>query len=99
MSRVPPLRRIGVSTGMPPAIVRGAQIAHRRRRPRPTGRLVPGTATDGLPLRASPRMGYAPPFNIAADAQTIAVLKGSGGSSSGQPITFSFYEQSFGVAS
>jgi hypothetical protein len=62
-------------------------------------RLVPGTATDGLPLRASPRMDFTPPFNIAANAQTIAVLRGSSGSSSGQPITFSFYEQSFGVAS
>jgi hypothetical protein len=60
--------------------------------------LVPGTATDGLPLMASARMDFTPPFNIAANAQTIGVLEGSGGSSGGQTITFSFYEQSFGVA-
>jgi hypothetical protein len=56
-------------------------------------RLVPGTATDGLPLAASPGADYQAPFNITAHAHTIAVLKHGTAASSGQPITYSFYDQ------
>ncbi|HTX45769.1 MAG TPA: hypothetical protein VMD48_05820 [Solirubrobacteraceae bacterium] len=56
-------------------------------------RLVPGTATDGLPLRASPGVDYPAPFNIAADAQTIAVIKAGTSSGGGRPITYAFYTE------
>ncbi len=56
-------------------------------------RLVPGTATDGLPLRASPGVDYMAPFNIVADAQAIAVLRDGTTSTRGQQITFAFYAQ------
>ena len=61
-------------------------------------RLVTGTASDGLPLRASPGMDYAPPFNIAPNITTIAVLKGGQAPTTGGPLTFSFYAQSFDAA-
>lgn len=56
-------------------------------------RLVPGTATDGLPLQAPPSADYPTPFNIAAGARTIAVRKDGTNSSHRQPITFTFCAQ------
>ena len=50
---------------------------------------------DALPLRASLGMDYTRPFNIAANAHTIAVLKEGHGSSGGQPTTLEFHSQPF----
>jgi hypothetical protein len=57
-------------------------------------RLVPGTATDGLLLRAPVGVDFAAPFNLAPDSSTIAVAKAGQGTSRGTPITFSFFAQS-----
>ncbi|HEY2161002.1 MAG TPA: hypothetical protein VGH24_06820, partial [Solirubrobacteraceae bacterium] len=61
----------------------------------PPNRLVPGTAADGLPLRASLGMDFAPPFNIAPNPVNIAVLKEGQGPTVGGPLTYSFYAQTF----
>jgi hypothetical protein len=54
-------------------------------------RLVPETAADGLVLRASPGVDFAPPFEVAPNATSIAVtLEGS--QPGGDPITYAFYE-------
>jgi len=58
-------------------------------------RLVSATADDGLPLRASAGMDFTPPFNIAVDATTVAVLKVGQAPTVGGPLTFSFYAESF----
>ena len=58
-------------------------------------RLVAATAEDALPLRALLGMDYTRPFNIAANAHTIAVLKEGHGSSGGQPTTLEFHSQPF----
>jgi hypothetical protein len=59
----------------------------------PKSRLVPATASDGLPLRAARGVDYPSPFNIAVGASSIAVLKGSYAGSGSHSITFAFYEQ------
>lgn len=64
----------------------------------PRHRLVPGTATDGLPLRASPGVDYPAPFDIAADAQTIAVLRAGTPQRRGQPIRYAFYTETLGAS-
>lgn len=56
-------------------------------------RLIPGTAADGLPLRASAGLDYDAPFNITAHARTVAVLKQGTGVSTSRSITYSFYDQ------
>lgn len=60
----------------------------------PLQRFIEGTATDGLPLRASFGSDYSPPFNIAADAKTISVLKDGTAPSINPTLTFTFYTQS-----
>ena len=66
---------------------------------RPNGgapqRLVAATAEDALPLRPAPGMDYTRPFNIAANAHTIAPLKEGHGRSGGQPTTLEFHSQTF----
>jgi hypothetical protein len=58
-------------------------------------RLIVGTASDGLPLRASPGIDFTAPFNVATGTATIAVTKDGQGRSGGTPITFSFFAESF----
>jgi hypothetical protein len=53
-------------------------------------RLVPGTAGDGLVLRAPAGADFSPPFSVAPNVASIAV-KLEGSQPSGQPITYSFY--------
>jgi hypothetical protein len=54
-------------------------------------RLVPGTADDGLVLRAPADLDFTPPFSIAPNAKSITVtLEGS--QPGGRPIEYSFYE-------
>lgn len=54
-------------------------------------RLIPGTANDGLVLRAPADIDFAPPFEVAPNASSIAVtLEGS--QPGGHPITYAFYE-------
>ncbi len=57
-------------------------------------RLVPGTATNGLILRAPASVDFTAPFNLAPNASTIAVSEPGRGSGGGQPITFAFFAQS-----
>jgi hypothetical protein len=57
-------------------------------------RLVEGTATDGLLLRAPVGVDFAAPFNLAPNSSNIAVAKAGQGPSTGTPITFSFFAQS-----
>ncbi len=57
-------------------------------------RLVEGTATDGLLLRAPAGVDFTAPFNLAPNSSTIAVAKTGQGAGDGQPITFSFFAQS-----
>jgi hypothetical protein len=57
-------------------------------------RLVEGTATDGLLLRAPAGVDFTAPFNLAPNSSTIAVGKAGQGAGDGQPITFSFFAQS-----
>jgi hypothetical protein len=59
----------------------------------PAQRFITGTATDGLPLRASPGLDYQAPFNLVPQAKTIAV--GGKAPTDGRPITYRFYSQSF----
>jgi hypothetical protein len=54
-------------------------------------RLVGGTASDGLPLRASAGLDYPAPFNLVPDASTISVSEDGQGPTSGGQITYSFY--------
>ncbi len=61
-------------------------------------RLITGTATDGLLLRASPGVDYPQPFNLSVNAYRIAVTEGSDPSTprsagAGTPLTFAFYAQ------
>lgn len=60
-------------------------------------RLIEGTATDGLLLRAPAGVDFTAPFNLAPDSSTIAVGKAGQGSSGGKPVTFSFFAQSVSV--
>jgi hypothetical protein len=54
-------------------------------------RLVPGTAGDGLVLRAPADVDFSPPFAVAPNTASIAVtLRGS--QPGGDPITYSFDE-------
>jgi hypothetical protein len=55
-------------------------------------RLVPGTADDGLVLRAPVGVDFNAPFAVAPNVTSIAVKLGEGSQPSGQPITYSFYE-------
>jgi hypothetical protein len=55
-------------------------------------RLVEGTASDGLVLRAAPGVDFSAPFNMAANSSTIAVDK-TGQGPGGGPITYSFFAQ------
>jgi hypothetical protein len=57
-------------------------------------RLVGGTATDGLVLRASAGVDFKSPYEIAPNISTIAVGKTGQHGLGGEPITFSFYSQS-----
>jgi hypothetical protein len=57
-------------------------------------RLIEGTATDGLLLRAPVGVDFTAPFNLASNRSTIAVGKTGQGAGDGQPITFSFFAQS-----
>lgn len=56
-------------------------------------RFITDTATDGLPLQVPPKLDYPAPFNIGIAAKTISVTKGSGGLSSGEPLTYTFYAE------
>ncbi len=58
-----------------------------------THRLVEGTASDGLLLRAGPGVDYAPPFKLAPQAGTIQFSK-VGQSAGGRALMLSFYVQS-----
>lgn len=58
-----------------------------------TYRLVEGTASDGLLLRAAPDVDYASPFNLAPQVRTIEFHK-VGQGAGGQSLTLSFYVQS-----
>jgi hypothetical protein len=60
-------------------------------------RLIEGTATDGLLLRAPAGVDFTAPFNLAPNSSTIAVGKAGQGHSRGKPITFSFFAQSVSV--
>ena len=60
-------------------------------------RLIEGTATDGLLLRAPSGVDFTAPFNFAPNSSTIAVGKSGQGAGGGQPITFSFFAQSVSV--
>ncbi len=62
-----------------------------------SNRLVGGTATDGLLLRAPAAIDFTAPFNIAPNSSAIGVGKAGQGPSGGQPITFSFFSQSVTV--
>jgi hypothetical protein len=57
-------------------------------------RLVEGTATDGLVLRASAGVDFKSPYEVAPNTSTIAVGKAGQHGHGGEPITFSFYSQS-----
>ena len=59
-----------------------------------THRLVTGTATDGLLLRASVAVDFPPPYNLAPNSSTIAVGKAGQATGTGKPLTFSFFAQS-----
>jgi hypothetical protein len=54
-------------------------------------RLVPGTAGDGLVLRAPAGVDFSPPFAVAPNATSISVEL-QGRQPGGHPITYSFYE-------
>jgi hypothetical protein len=60
-------------------------------------RLVSGTATDGLLLRAPVGVDFTAPFNFAPNSLTIAVSKEGDSTASGTPITFAFFSQSVSV--
>ena len=60
-------------------------------------RLIAGTASDGLVLRAPAAVDFTAPFNIAPNSSSIAVSKVGQGPSGGLPITFSFFAQSVEV--
>jgi hypothetical protein len=62
-------------------------------------RLLPGTAADGLLLRAPATLDYTPPFNLAPNPATIAVGKAGQRPGGGKPLTFSFYAQSLSARS
>jgi hypothetical protein len=59
-------------------------------------RLLSGTATDGLLLRAPGGVDFTAPFNFAPNSRTIAVSK-EGSTAGDRPITFSFFSQSVSV--
>ncbi len=56
-----------------------------------TFRLVPGTAGDGLILGASPESDFSPPFTVAPNPPTVAVLKEGTAQPTGQSLTYAFY--------
>jgi hypothetical protein len=60
-------------------------------------RLIEATAADGLPLRSSSGLDYDPPFSLIPESHFVSVIRGSRGHqrSSGRPITYRFYEQTF----
>jgi hypothetical protein len=60
-------------------------------------RLIAGTASDGLVLRAPADVDFSAPFNIAPNSSSIAVSKAGQGTSGGLPITFSFFSESVAV--
>jgi hypothetical protein len=55
-------------------------------------RFIPGTATDGLPLRLSPTADWPRPYNVAVGANTISIAK-SNGQGGGKPLTYTFYAE------
>ncbi|MEA2422319.1 MAG: hypothetical protein QOF55_1418, partial [Thermoleophilaceae bacterium] len=54
-------------------------------------RLIPGTATDGLLLRADPAIDYSPPFALAPNPSTISVSLKDSGRSGGTPLRYDFF--------
>lgn len=61
-------------------------------------RLVSGTATDGLLLRAPGGVDFTAPFNFAPNSLTIAVSKERDSATSrARPIIFSFFSQSVSI--
>lgn len=54
-------------------------------------RFIPGTATDGLPLRLSPAADWPRPYNVAVGAKTIAISRGGG--LGGGKLTYTFYAE------
>jgi hypothetical protein len=57
-------------------------------------RLIEGTATDGLILRAPGGVDFSSSFHLAPNTTTIAVGKTGQGTGGGRPITYSFFAQS-----
>jgi hypothetical protein len=57
-------------------------------------RLVPGTAANGLVLRAPARVDFTRPFNVAPNASRIELLRDGKVGSGGQPLHFDFYTES-----
>jgi hypothetical protein len=57
-------------------------------------RLIEGTATDGLVLRAPVGFDFTRPFNLAPDPSRIAVAEDGTSRGAARPITFAFYAQS-----
>ena len=58
-------------------------------------RLVPGTAPDGLVLRAAAKIDFSPPFNIAPAPPVFNVgVRKSERGSGWAPLTSSFFSQS-----
>jgi hypothetical protein len=55
--------------------------------------LLPGTAGDGLIMRAPAEIDFSRPFNVAPNASRIQVLRGGEDGSGGQPLRFDFYAQ------
>jgi hypothetical protein len=56
-------------------------------------RLVTGTAADGLPLLAASGVDFPQPFNIAANAKRIAIMKDGSTADHNRSLTLSFYAQ------
>jgi hypothetical protein len=56
-------------------------------------RLIEGTATDGLILRAPAKVDFTAPFNLARNSSTIAVGEAGQRSRDAKPISFAFFAQ------
>jgi hypothetical protein len=60
-------------------------------------RLIAGTASDGLILRAAPEADFTAPFAVAPNSSYLAVSKAGQGRSDRLPVTLSFFAQSVTV--
>lgn len=58
-------------------------------------RLVPGTAADGIVLRATSDVDFRSPFEVAPNPRTITVTRGGLGTTHSGELTYEFYLQPF----